>query len=369
MDLTKAQLNSSHKFLGLKLNGPTIWLAYFLWFIATWTFEPPHQKEFVAAIIAFALFLPLYYDAYYKKGVRAWFAITAITVISIALATLTASASIFFVYAVKIATQSQRSVTRVAWLCCIFIAVIIPAITGHVSWYFSTGCLLFGPLVAVATATNSKLQYQAEILLKNQVEIRDLAITAERERIARDMHDTMGHVLTVVTAKSDLALRLVDKDTNQAKQEIRDINITGRQALKDVRSVIAGMENTSITNELGHCRYLLETADVHVDIANNTHTLPEHYQHALGMIIREATTNVVRHANANRCSVSLTHTSNLLTLAIKDNGNGGSFMAKTGLSSMKARADQLGGQFYIKPSTETGTDLIVTVPLESNEPK
>lgn len=364
MDSATTPPNEDDRFLGLKLNGPTIWLAYFLWFIATWTFQPPHKTEFIAALISFAIFLPLYYDTYYKKGRRTWYAIAIITVISIMLATLTASASIFFIYAVQIATRSLNGRARAAWLIGIFIAVIIPAITGHVSWYFTSGCCLFGPMVAIATATNSRLQEQSEELVKNQAEIRSLATSAERERIARDMHDTLGHVLTLITAKSDFALRVADTDAKLVKQELMDINLSARQALKSVRDVITGIENTSIANELGHARYLLETANVHIAIENSSPVLPDNIQHALGMIIREATTNIVKHANASRCVISLVHSDTMLTLKVKDNGQGKAFIAKTGLTSIESRARALNGQFSLKSSEETGTQLLVKLPLK-----
>jgi two-component system sensor histidine kinase DesK len=218
----------------------------------------------------------------------------------------------------------------------------------------------------VATATNCKLQDQAQTLLENRTEMRDLAITAERERIARDMHDTLGHLLSIMTAKADLALRLTDKDLEEARQEIKDIHLTGRQALKDVRRVIAGMENTTIANELGHARYLLETANIHVTLVNQTIELPASHQHALGMIIREATTNIVRHSNATRCEILLHQQRNQLKLTILDNGEGGVFAPKTGLLSMRERTERLSGEFTINYTKQEGTRLTVQLPLDAD---
>jgi two-component system sensor histidine kinase DesK len=263
-----------------------------------------------------------------------------------------------------IATQTQRGKTRIAWLAGGFIATVAPALTGHVSWYYSAGSLMFGPLSIAATAINSKLQDQTETLLRNRTEMRDLAITAERERIARDMHDTLGHLLSVMTAKADLALKLTDRDLGQARQEIQDIHLTGRQALKDVRNVIAGMENTTIANELGHARYLLETANIHIKISNQSPTLPPEHQHALGMIIREATTNVVKHSNASRCEIYLTQERDNLLLQVKDNGVGVSFEPRAGLSSMRKRAEQLNGTLHISAQKPNETLLELRLPMD-----
>jgi two-component system sensor histidine kinase DesK len=178
------------------------------------------------------------------------------------------------------------------------------------------------------------------------------------------MHDTLGHLLSVMTAKADLALRLTDRDLDKARQEIEDIHLTGRQALKDVRSVIAGMENTTIANELGHARYLLETANIHAKISNQSPKLPPSYQHALGMIIRESTTNIVRHSNATRCEISLIQRGDDLSLMVKDNGEGDSFNPRTGLSSMKERTEQLKGDFVITNAKDQGTKLLVKLPVD-----
>ena len=366
MSLQIKHPTNESKLLFLKLNGPTIWLAYLLLYFALWIINPPHRSELVASLIAIGLFLGIYYDAYYKKGTKAWYAIAAITAISITMATYTSAANIFFIYAVMIATQSQQGTTRLVWLVSMFIAVMLPAFSDSVSWYYFAGCIIYGPLVAVATATNCKLQDQAQTLLENRTEMRDLAITAERERIARDMHDTLGHLLSIMTAKADLALRLTDKDLEEARQEIKDIHLTGRQALKDVRRVIAGMENTTIANELGHARYLLETANIHVTLVNQTIELPASHQHALGMIIREATTNIVRHSNATRCEILLHQQRNQLKLTILDNGEGGVFAPKTGLLSMRERTERLSGEFTINYTKQEGTRLTVQLPLDAD---
>ena len=274
----------------------------------------------------------------------------------------TASASIFFVYAVMIATQSQRGNVRIFWLFGIFAIVILPAILGYVSWFFSAGCMLFGPLVAVATMTNSRLEDQNVELIETRAEMRNMAITAERERIARDMHDTLGHVLSVITAKADLAQRVIDTNPIKAKQEMKEVHKTGRQALRQIRDVIAGLENTTIATELAHARYLLETANIHVEITNISQTLTPSYQHALGMMIREATTNIVKHAGATRCQIGFQHDATSIYLRISDNGSGKDFEPKAGLSNINFRADQLGGAYDIKSKSGQGTVLNITLP-------
>ena len=314
------------------------------------------------SLLAFCAFLPVYYDAYYKTGHRAWFGILAITLISLGMAFYTASASIFFIYAVMVATQSQRGRARWLWLVGILAMTIMPAMLGMVSWVYTGGCMLFGPLVAVSTATMSRLEEQAAELLQTRTEMRDMTITAERERIARDMHDTLGHVLSVITIKSDLALRLSDKDPQRAKQEMAEVHQTGRQALKQIRNVVSGMGNTTVAAEIAHARYLLETANIHTEVDNTALTLPKPYQHALGMIIREATTNIVKHANATRCRIVLSSDAHQTRLRIYDNGTGAAFEPKTGLTSIQQRAAQLGGTYEIARASDRNTVLSVDLP-------
>ena len=166
-----------------------------------------------------------------------------------------------------------------------------------------------------ATARNSKLRVAND-------EIEHLAKVAERERIARDLHDVLGHTLSLITLKSELARKLVDRDPERAKQEMQDVENASRAALADVREAIRGYRSDGIFAELARARAALETAGVSVECDTDLVQLSPEQESVLSLALREAVTNVVRHAEARRCNVTLKRDDSLCTLEVADDGRG-----------------------------------------------
>jgi two-component system sensor histidine kinase DesK len=194
-------------------------------------------------------------------------------------------------------------------------------------------------------------------------EIEHLAKVAERERIARDMHDVLGHTLSLITLKSELARKLVDRDPAQAKQEMQDVETASRAALADVREAIRGYRSDGIFAELARARAALETAGVTVECETDAVPLSPAQESVLALAIREAVTNVVRHADAHRCNVSLKRNEALCTLEIADDGCGAAGPEGNGLRGMRERLEALGGSLRLL--TTNGTRLIIDLPLAS----
>ena len=138
----------------------------------------------------------------------------------------------------------------------------------------------------------------AEKLQLAQEEIEHLAKVAERERIARDLHDLLGHTLSLITLKAELARKLVDRDPQRAKQEMQDVEHTSRAALADVREAISGYRGQGLAAELLRARQTLETAGITVDCEASEVPLSPAQETVLALALREAVTNVVRHAQA-----------------------------------------------------------------------
>ena len=145
---------------------------------------------------------------------------------------------------------------------------------------------------------------------------------AERERIARDLHDLLGHTLSLITLKAELARKLVDRDPQRAKQEMQDVEHTSRAALADVREAISGYRGQGFAAELLRARQTLQTAGITVDCEASQVPLSPAQETVLALALREAVTNVVRHAQAQTCSVRLGRDEQLCTLEIADNGCG-----------------------------------------------
>jgi two-component system sensor histidine kinase DesK len=194
-------------------------------------------------------------------------------------------------------------------------------------------------------------------------EIEQLAKVAERERIARDLHDVLGHTLSVITLKSELAGKLIDRDPERAGKEIREVEEISRQALSDVRDAIRGYRAQGLVAELAQAKLTLETAGLTVQCdAATTMQLPAVQESVLSLAVREAITNVVRHANARSCRLRIEQQNGMFRLEIADDGQGFTSMEGNGLRGMRERVEMLGGT--LDRRNKSGTTLTITLPLK-----
>jgi two-component system sensor histidine kinase DesK len=200
-------------------------------------------------------------------------------------------------------------------------------------------------------------------LRKANEEIEHLAKVAERERIARDLHDVLGHTLSVITLKSELAWKLMEHDPVHAGKEIREVEEISRQALSDVRDAIRGYRSLGLAAELAQAKSTLETAGVSVQCdAATMMKLPAVQESVLSLAVREAVTNVVRHAQAHTCRLRIEQQNGSCRLEIQDDGRGGSSGEGNGLRGMRERIEMLGGTLH--RDTEAGTKLTIVLPLK-----
>ncbi|MGV8977415.1 MAG: sensor histidine kinase [Cellulomonas sp.] len=155
-------------------------------------------------------------------------------------------------------------------------------------------------------------------LARARLELADLAVARERERIARDVHDLLGHSLTVITVKSELAGRLLEVDPSGAAREIADIEALARSALADVRATLHGVRSVGLASELASARAALDAAGIEAQIPSAVDAVPDGLRELFAWAVREAVTNVVRHSGARRCEILLAGR----TLVVRDDGRG-----------------------------------------------
>jgi two-component system sensor histidine kinase DesK len=237
------------------------------------------------------------------------------------------------------------------------------------TWYLFhlNGWFLFfgGGLSFVVGASNIHFAQRNRTnrkLLRAHEEIEQLAKLAERERIARDLHDVLGHTLSVIILKSELAGKLMERDPQRAGTEIREVEQISRQALSEVRDAIRGYRAKGLTAELAQAKSTLETAGVAVKCEAAKIELPALQESVLSMAVREAVTNVVRHAHARTCSLLLGQQNGSCRLQIEDDGRGGSLTEGNGLRGMRERVEMLGGT--LMRENGSGTRLTITLPLK-----
>ncbi|MDW2980743.1 sensor histidine kinase [Rhodanobacter sp. KK11] len=194
-------------------------------------------------------------------------------------------------------------------------------------------------------------------------EVRRLAATAERERIGRDLHDLLGHTLSLITLKLELSRKLFDRDVAAARREVEEAEKVARHALAEVRCAVTGIRATDLAAELASARLLLESSRVHLDYGELPTDLPGDVERGLSLILREAVTNIARHAGASQARIEMTRERGSVCLQISDNGRGGIESDGNGLSGMRERVRTLGGTLVCESPRGQGSRLRVTVPL------
>lgn len=201
-------------------------------------------------------------------------------------------------------------------------------------------------------------------------EVRRLAGLAERERIGRDLHDLLGHTLSLVALKSDLAARLVERDPAAARSEIDAVSRIARDALAQVRSAVSGIRSAGIAAELASAKLLLECDGVTLrhdwdegGLAGGG--LSPAIENALALVVREAATNVQRHAGARSAEVALRADGDGVLLRISDDGRGGAIAPGNGLVGMRERVEALGGRLGVDSKRGHGTVVEAWLPLAS----
>jgi two-component system sensor histidine kinase DesK len=255
-------------------------------------------------------------------------------------------------------------------------------------WTIPAACAL---LTAVALATHDGMSYLAGLLIpallggfamtgvrelvRTTIALREaratvaqLAANEERLRLARDLHDLLGHSLSLITLKSELAGRMLPGRPDQAAQQVADIEQVSRQALVDVREAVTGYRRPRLHAELAGVRVALTAAGVTADLPAEPGLdgVPEESESALAWALREAVTNVVRHSGARRCTVELLHRQTLdgpvLELTVEDNGSGGHGTGHgNGLAGLTERLTKAGGTLDAGPLKQ-GFRLVARVP-------
>jgi two-component system sensor histidine kinase DesK len=196
-------------------------------------------------------------------------------------------------------------------------------------------------------------------------ELATLAVADERLRIARDVHDLLGHSLSVITLKSELAARLLERDPARAADELEEIQAVSREALAEVREAVKGYRGLALAESLTRARSALTAAGIDCELAGAQPALPADVDAVLAWAVREGTTNVIRHSQASHCEIRIRADRESAALEIDDDGRpaaapgtGGS-----GLDGLRERAQRVRGTLEAGARPGGGFRLRVTVPL------
>ena len=210
------------------------------------------------------------------------------------------------------------------------------------------------------------LRARNEELSCARAELARLAVAQERQRFARDLHDLLGHSLSVIALKAELAGRLLPDRARDAAREVSELEQVARAALGEVREAVSGYRQLTSDGELGGARMALSAAGIEADIRRDAFDLPDEAEAVLAWAVREGATNVLRHSRAQRCRLSFRRTETGAELEVLDDGIGaasGAHVAGNGLAGLAERAQALHGRVLAGPQPSGGYRLAVEVPM------
>jgi two-component system sensor histidine kinase DesK len=337
------------------------WLVYSLPFLVTSLVAPIKLWMKGVFLLEYAVFLALYFAGYFIRGPRILWIVAGIDLIGIAGTVWNPGAMSFFIFAASFIANgfSTRTAFRVLAL-----QVIICGVAGLLlwhEWWFSVAVMVISTLIGSLTIQARAKEAGDAKLRMAQEEVERLAKLAERERIARDLHDLLGHTLSVVVLKSELAQKLMERDPQRARQEIAEVERISRQGLADVREAITGYRSSGFAAEIEHVRETLSAAGIDTTIEARAVNLAPAQETALSLALREAATNVIRHANARKCHIRFYSRDGSALMEVHDDGCGGDAPFGNGLTGMGERIQSLGG--VLRRETAQGTRLMITLPL------
>ena len=353
---------------------PAVWLVYLVFFVLG-PIVAGDARELLRTATLLALFLPLYFWTCRRQG---WVILPALALMvgfGYYGCQTNLGAANFFVYSAALAARLGTRQRTLLWL---GVVLVVQASTtlylGPLTLYM-VPMLVITVLIAFLCLHQETVEQKNEELRQSREEVTRLAKIAERERIARDLHDLLGHSLSLVVLKSQLAGRLLRREgvneESRAATEIAELEKIARQALQEVRTAVAGWKSAGLLAEIASGAMACEAAGQRFErdgvAAETLAELPPLLEGAMAMALREAITNVLRHAEATTCRVRLETTADLFRLEIEDDGRGLPSvpgLGGQGMSNIRQRVAQLGGEATWLSAPGGGTLVRLELPRQ-----
>ena len=344
-----------------------IYLVWLLFLFSQPIFDPlATWFDWALVPLMIAAFLPLYFYGWTGSRRDRLVSIAGMSLLGLLCVPLNSGAGSFFIYAAAAAGFALPPRKAAGLVVAILLLVPLSALFAGIPWPYTLFYLVPVSLMVVLIGVINIFEAQRERanskLRRAQEEIENLATIAERERIARDLHDLLGHTLSTITLKAELAARVVARDPVRAEAEMRDVESISRQALAEVRAAVRGYRSRGIPAELASVEAGLEAAGIRFTRRLDEVTLTPVQEGVLVLALREAVTNVVRHSGASNCTVILTAADGGVKLTVEDDGRGTAAAEGSGLLGMRERVESLGGTVERASPAQGGTVLTVTLP-------
>jgi two-component system sensor histidine kinase DesK len=358
-----------------------IWLIY-LGFLFIPALDPRNDGRWLwPTLISIPVFVYLYsrivrsFRDRIIPGPRALPEVLTIAALGYAMAYFNEGSNTYLIYCVAVAPFTTLKLRRLALLVVGLLGVygLELLVIGFRPLTYGITCVV-GIAAAASNAMLVANRRKNAMLRLSREEVHRLGRVAERERIGRDLHDLLGHTLSLIAIKSELAVKLMDRDRAAAAREVSEVTNIAREALKQVRTAVSGIRAAALENEIASAKTLLDTAGVALTFARQGGMLPPEIETALAMIVREAAMNIQRHSTAHNATIEVATEAiaaepggkvgeRTVVLCVSDDGCGGVTTHGNGLSGIRERVRSLAGTLEIESPRGKGTTLHVRLPL------
>lgn len=341
---------------------PYVWLIFLAFFFFQPILDHAGAREWIVTGAASVIFVAIYFTIFWVRPPLTYLLLIAMTVMGLGFANYNQGASVFIIFAASfIPWVFNRTRQAIVALGVLIIVLGIDAVVFHspmgfwaVSMVVSLGVAGSNIHFAEKNRADAKLRMAHE-------EIEHLAKVAERERIARDLHDVLGHTLSLIIVKSTLANKLLDKSPEKAKNEIADIEKVSRQAMAEIRATLRGYSTYKLSEEFQRAQSTLCSAGIRAESETADVNMSPAQESVVALIVREAVTNIVRHSRARTCRMKLAAENGSCVLSVEDDGCGGIYAEGNGLRGMRERIEALGGKLVRE--SQGGTKLRFEFPI------
>ncbi|MFJ7204229.1 sensor histidine kinase [Streptomyces sp. NPDC098789] len=312
--------------------------------------------------VVFRAFVPATRDATSTR-----ISLGALAVVTLALALAYGGSWLLFFPLLGLATGA---VVRGRWLGPVMLALALVA--GAVAWrhegWGGISGILYGTFLSgMVTAAILALAETVAELRETRQELARGAVEQERLRFSRDLHDLLGHTLSVIVVKSEAARRIAPRDMDAAVAQIVDIESIGRQALVEIREAVTGYRESSLVDELDRARAALTAAGIEPSVSRSGPPLSPRTEALLGWVVRESVTNAIRHSGAAHCSIQVSAADERIRLVITDDGAGvGSAAPGSGLTGLTERLAAAGGTLRGGPAPRRGFRVVAELPADES---
>ncbi len=342
---------------------PAFHLIYLVFYFFPWLFQAPSVGDVTAVLVALLVFLPVYFHAFTYQKKNAYPHIVIMSLIGYGVSPFFGSHGVFHIYSCALAGYLRPR--KQAWLTIwgITAAYLAFSFLFQAAWWDILFPVFVALMVAADTTKDARQLRENEQMRRSGEYEQQMAKIAERERIARDLHDVLGQTLTVVALKAEIALKLMETDQAHAKQELKEIRMAAQEALKDVRKTVSGMSKTTLTHELTRAHKILSAANIRLKVQGLVPTFEEDTDHVLGLTIREAVTNIVRHSSASQAELRFDVVNASINVTLSDNGDAVDVREGSGLSGMRKRIADIGGSVAF--DYQNGMRISLTLPEQS----